>query len=90
MMKYIEAARPALVIFENVESIGDNNNGNDAAADDAANSAASNLELVLAELHNRGYECQTFLGSSVLFGVPQNRKRWYIIAIQMHANETKR
>ena len=88
MLAYIEVARPALLIFENVESIGDNSNGNDTAAqDDAVALAQTNLELVLAEFHSRGYECQKFLGSSILFGVPQNRKRWYIIGIQMNANE---
>jgi site-specific DNA-cytosine methylase len=76
MLAYIDVARPAILVFENVESIGD--------AD--ASGGGSNLDIVLAELSSRGYENQQMIGDSAQYGVPQSRKRCYIIGVLAIAN----
>ena len=77
MMAYIEKARPAIVIFENVEDI-------KFVAEGEIDE--TNLDIVLAEFANRGYECQQMFGDSSKYGVPQRRKRFYIVAMLVVAN----
>ena len=46
----------------------------------------TNLDIVLAEFANRGYECQQMFGDSSKYGVPHRRKRFYIVAMLVAAN----
>ena len=78
MLAYIDAARPAIVIFENVEAINDMD----------ANSEMSNMDIVLSEFASRNYECQQMCGDSSKYGVPQKRKRVYLIAFLVVANSS--
>ena len=77
MLSYIEKWRPAIILFENVEAI------KEAAPGD---SEETNLDIVLAEFASRGYECQHMSGDSSKYGVPQHRKRFYIIGVLVIAN----
>ena len=76
MLAYITWARPAIVIFENVEAINDT----DASFD------VTNLDIVLSELASRGYECQQMIGDALGYGCPQRRVRLYIVAVMVVAN----
>ena len=76
MLAYIDVARPAIFVFENVESISDSD----------ASGGGSNLDIALSELSSRGYECQQMVGDSAQYGAPQSRKRCYIIGVLAIAN----
>ena len=76
MLAYLSWARPAILIFENVEAINDV----DATAD------VSNMDIILAELAARGYECQQMTGDASRYGAPQKRMRVYVIAVLAVAN----
>ena len=76
MLAYITWARPAIVIFENVEAINDTDDSDDL----------SNLDVVLSELSSRGYECQHMTGDALAYGCPQGRVRLYIVAVMVVAN----
>ena len=76
MLAYIDVARPAIIVFENVESIGDGD----------ASGGGSNLDIALSELSSRGYECQQMVGDSAQYGAPQSLKRCYIIGVLAIAN----
>ena len=76
MLAYITWARPAIVLFENVEAINDT----EASFDQ------TNLDVVLSELSSRGYECQHMTGDALAYGCPQRRVRLYIVAVMVVAN----
>ena len=76
MLAYITWARPAIVIFENVEAINDTDDSDDL----------SNLDVVLSEMSSRGYECQHMTGDAFGYGCPQRRVRLYIVAVMVVAN----
>jgi len=76
MLAYIDAARPAIVIFENVEAINDVD----------SKSEMSSMDIVLSEFASRNYECQQMCGDSSKYGVPQRRRRVYVIALLVVAN----
>ena len=76
MLAYIDAARPAIVIFENVEAINDVE----------SSSEMSNMDILLSEFASRNYECQQMCGDSSRYGVPQKRMRVYVIALLVVAN----
>ncbi len=63
---------PCLLIVENVDALSDTD-GNEK----------SNLDLVIAELSNRGYECKAVIADSSEFAVPQRRRRIYIVGIRL-------
>ena len=77
MLAYIEWARPAIILFENVEAIDD---GGEGPRKD------TNLDIVLSEFASRGYECQQMTGDTSRYGVPQRRMRCYIIAVLVVAS----
>lgn len=76
MLGYIEWARPAIILFENVEAIADGGGGGED----------TNLDIVLSEFASRGYECQQMIGDCSRYGVPQRRKRFYIVALLVVAS----
>ena len=77
MLSYIEKWRPAIILFENVEATKEATPGD---------SEETNLDIVLAEFASRGYECQHMSGDSSKYGVPQHRRRFYIVAVLVIAN----
>ena len=77
MLSYIEKWRPAIILFENVEAI------KEAAPGD---SEETNLDIVLVEFASRGHEFQRMSGDSSTSGVPQHRRRFYIVAVLVIAN----
>ena len=76
MLAYVTWARPAIILFENVEDI----------ADPDSSTGCSNLDVVLAEFSSRGYECQQMTGNASAYGVPQRRVRLYLVAVLVVAN----
>ncbi len=63
---------PVLLIIENVDALTDDD-------DDGK----SQFDLVVAELSNRGYECKAVKLDAVEFGMPQRRRRIYIVCIRL-------
>ncbi|CAE7695664.1 unnamed protein product, partial [Symbiodinium microadriaticum] len=57
MLEYVQHHSPAIVVFENVDTIDDRG-------------ATSNLDILLAEMGNRGYEHQVIMSDAALFGLP--------------------
>ena len=77
LMDYIDAHRPGVVIWENVDSV-------ETEVPDLKNSSSSkhsNLDLSLAEFGSRNYECQVAAVNATQFGIPQNRRRVLVVAI---------
>ena len=73
-LKYLDAHRPLLVIFENVDSM------------DEAKGGQSNLEVLQAQLRARSYEAQVVMFDAVEFGLPARRRRLYLFAVRAASN----
>jgi len=66
ILRIIDKKKPRVVFLENVPGLVNHNNG-------------STLKVILNELSERNYNCfHTILNSSD-FGIPQNRKRFYLV-----------
>ena len=76
MMGYIETYRPRGVIYENVDSVSDNVPG----------ASMTNEDILQSDFASRGYEIQKIFASSSQFGLPQDRQRYYIIAVLVVAS----
>ncbi len=68
LLNFVSAHTPSVVIFENVDSI-----------DSDSGKGKSNLDIVLAEFTNRGYEGQCCMCDSNHFGLPTMRRRLYVL-----------
>eukprot|EP00974_Lingulodinium_polyedra_P100870 9772522-Lingulodinium_polyedra.AAC.1 len=66
-MDYLDTRSPDWFVWENVDSVGD--------VTDESNDTQSNLDIAMAELSNRFYDCQPFLLDGLDYGLPANRKR---------------
>ncbi|CAK9118311.1 unnamed protein product, partial [Durusdinium trenchii] len=69
----LDECSPVWAVFENVESI-------DREVDD---DTQTNLELCLAAIADRGYASQSFLLDALWFGLPQSRRRVYIVCLSI-------
>ena len=74
-MRYLESANPAIVIFENVDSM-----------EDAKSGGESNLEVFQAEVSSRGYEFQVVMTDAMEFGLPARRRRLYVLLLRTNSN----
>ena len=70
MLEYVQHHSPAIVVFENVDTIDDRG-------------ATSNLDILLAEMGNRGYEHQVIMSDAALFGLPARRRRVYVLFLML-------
>ncbi|CAE7257516.1 SSRP1 [Symbiodinium sp. CCMP2592] len=62
MLAYVQNHSPSIVVFENVDTMDDRGD------------ATSNLDILLAEMSNRGYENQVIMSDAAMFGLPARRK----------------
>lgn len=67
VLKIIDSKSPRVVFLENVPGIVSHDNG-------------QTLSVILDELEKRKYNCHYTLLNAKDFGVPQNRKRFYLVA----------
>lgn len=67
VLRIIDAKKPRAVFLENVSGILNHDNGN-------------TLSVILSELNLRGYFTHHTILNAKDFGVPQNRKRFYLVA----------
>ena len=74
LLRYQDAHRPTIVLFENVDSI------EDKVGD------FSNMDIVASEWACRGYETQKAMCNSYDFGLPQSRRRLLAMAVLVNAN----
>ena len=72
---YIEAHRPTIILFENVDGI-DESKGNDM----------SDMDVICSQWHSRGYETQKVESNANQFGLPAARKRLLAMAVLCHAS----
>ena len=75
LMAYIEAHRPAIILFENVDGI-----------DNPKENNISDMDLICSEWHSRGYETQKVESNASQFGLPAARKRLLAMAVLCHAS----
>ena len=73
----LEMLRPDLLVYENVVDI----------ADEKAD-GGSNLEIARAKWHALGYDTQVAYCSSKIFGLPQDRRRCFVLAINAQDPQT--
>ena len=66
ILKIVDAKKPKVIFLENVPGILNHDNG-------------KTLEIILEEFSNRGYICHHTVLNASDFGVPQNRKRFYLV-----------
>ena len=74
MLAYVDSRSPSIIIFENVDSIDDKMG------------ATSNLDILLAEMGNRGYENQVIMSDAAMMGLPARRRRVYVIFLKIAGN----
>eukprot|EP00971_Amphidinium_carterae_P124324 2462924-Amphidinium_carterae.1 len=70
MMEYTNRCQPAVLIWENVDSIAD-----------GAGQESGNIQAAISCLNNYDYDAQAFLLQTTDYGVPQKRKRMFLVAI---------
>lgn len=68
IVRIISAKKPAAVFLENVPGLINHDNGN-------------TLEIIIDTLNNLGYKTKHTILDSSNFGVPQKRKRFYLVGI---------
>ena len=64
------------MLFENVDTI-------DEAVEQSGGCLKSNLKEVIKQLEIAGLSIITILTDSALFGLPQQRRRYYLLAVKM-------
>ena len=72
LLSFLEAKSPAMVLFENVDSIEDSKPG-----------GTSNLEILKAEMSSRGYEGQIVRTDAHEFGLPCHRRRIFALFVKV-------
>ena len=71
MMAYIETSRPSIVIYE---------------MDEVQGGSITQEDIMKSDFASRGYEVQTVLANSSEFGLPQDRQRYWIVAVLVVAS----
>ena len=69
MTDIIQTYQPDIVFFENVENI------------DRDSGGGSNLDILKSHWREEGYECQVIHADTLIFGLPQNRRRIVVVAV---------
>lgn len=67
--RIIKEKQPKIVFLENVSGIKSHDKGN-------------TLKVILGTLKELGYKCHDNVMNAMHYGVPQNRNRWYCVAIR--------
>ena len=75
LLGYISVHRPAVLLFENVDTILE-----DVEPD------VSNFDVLAVELSSRGYEHQSMIADTHVFGLLQRRRRMYLAGVLTDAN----
>ena len=76
LLAYLDNHICKVISYENSDNVEDSSSG------------GGNLEVFQAELNNRDYDGQCFLLNSKLFGLPQNRRRFYAVFVLLRAGST--
>jgi DNA (cytosine-5)-methyltransferase 1 len=76
IVRIAEKKRPKVLFLENVPGIVNHDNGN-------------TLKIILDTITELGYECFYTILNASDFGVPQNRKRFYLVAFDEHGYNFK-
>ena len=83
MLAYLDQKKIELLIYENSDNLDDTK---DADIEAASGQTSTNNALFLSALSSRYIECQNFTLNSCLFGVPQNRKRFWCVGVQTNTS----
>ena len=73
LLAYIDRCPPNLVIYENADSMDEG-------------SGESNVDILLSEFSSRGYEGQRMTLDAQSFGLPQHRRRTWVLFVRVVAN----
>ena len=73
---YLQKHAVSIVLFENVDTI-------DEALDQSGSCQLTNLKVVTKKLEIAGLSVLTILTDSALFGLPQQRRRYYLLAVKI-------
>ena len=73
LLAYIDRCPPNLVICENVDSMDEG-------------SGETNVDMLLGEFSSRGYEGQRMTLDAYSFGLPQHRRRMWVLFVRVVAN----
>ena len=78
---YIEAHRPTIILFENVDGIDETKEWCQQSQSDV-----SDMDVICSQWHSRGYETQKVESNASQFGLPAARKRLLAMAVLCHAS----
>ena len=78
---YIEAHRPTIILFENVDGIDDAKEWCEQSQSDV-----SDMDVLCSQWHSRGYETQKVESNTCQFGLPVVRKRLLAMAVLCQAS----
>ena len=73
LLAYIDRCPPNLVMYESVDSMDEG-------------SGLTNVDILLSEFSSRGYEGQRMTLDAHSFGLPQHRRRMWVLFVRVVAN----
>ena len=82
LVAYLKSHKISLLIFENVDNLGDNTSESTSGADQIE---ATVLDTVIQAFESTGLVCQPTLTDASVFGLPTERRRYYISGVQAGA-----
>ena len=84
LMSHARAHKPDIIVLENTDSIADDPSTGEALQSEH-DAAKSNVEQCILDFEEAGYEAQPFLLVSTDYGVPQKRRRFFVVALRSNS-----
>lgn len=83
-MSHARAHEPDIIVLENTDSIADDPSTGEALQSEH-DAAKSNVKQCILDFEEAGYEAQPFLLVSTDYGVPQKRRRFFVVALRVNS-----
>ena len=78
-LAYVRRHPVSVILLENVDALDDVGEKGDGAATE------TNLAVLVKDVEAEGLACQVFLTDPLLFGLPQSRRRYYVLGLKCEA-----